>query len=83
MRNEEVIGVVAEIPEGHRHLRTTLHLADGTTITLQEATVAAVVRAYTAIKTGPLTSRVALRGRHVPDRKPGYAEWQLLEEPEP
>lgn len=77
----DVTGVVAEIPAGHRHLRTTLTLTDGSTLTLQEATVAALVRAYTAVKTGPLTTRVVLRGRPVSGQKQGYADWQLLEEP--
>ncbi len=80
LRNEDVTRIVAEIPEGHRHLRTTLTLADGTTVTFQEATVAALVRAYVAVKTDPLRSRVVLNGRKVPGRKEGYAEWQLLEE---
>jgi len=55
VRNEEVTRLVAEIPQGHRHLRTTLTLADGSSLTLQEATVAATVaaiaRAYLAVKT--------------------------------
>ncbi len=80
LRNEEVTGLVAEIPEGHRHLRTTLTLADGSALTLQEATVAAIVRAYVAIKTDPSRTRVALQGRRLAERKAGYAEWQLLEE---
>lgn len=82
LRNEDVTRIMAEIPEGHRHLRTTLTLEDGTTVTFQEATVAALVRAYVAVKTDPLRSRVVLKGRKVPGRKEGYAEWQLLEEGE-
>ncbi len=78
LRNEDVAGLVAEVPAGHRHLRTTLRLADGTSVTLQEATVAAIVRAYVAVKTDPLASRVELVGRRVPGRKEGFAEWQLL-----
>lgn len=81
LRNEDVLEVVAEIPAGHRHLRTTVLLADGTSLTFQEATVAAIVRAYVAVKTDPRKNRVVLRGRQVPERKEGYAEWQLLEEP--
>jgi len=81
LRNEEVAEIVAEIPEGHRHLRTTLRLADGSAITLQEATVAAIVRAYVAVKTDPLRNEMTLKGRRVPGRKEGYAEWQLMEEP--
>jgi len=80
LRNEDVAEIVAEIPEGHRHLRTTVKLADGFAITLQEATVAAIVRAYVAVKTDPLRNGMTLKGRKVPSRKEGYAEWQLLEE---
>jgi hypothetical protein len=76
----EVIAIDAEIPAGHRHLRTTLTLADGSSITFQEATVAAIVRAYTTIKTHPIRTRTTLRGVLVAGGKPGYAEWQLLEE---
>jgi hypothetical protein len=81
LRNEDVREIVAEIPEGHLHIRTTVQLADGSSITLQEATVAALVRAYVAVKTDPLRTRVVLKGRKVPGRKEGYAEWQLMEEP--
>ncbi len=80
LRNEDVTRIEAEIPAGHRHLRTTLTLADGTTVTFQEATMAALVRAYVAVKTDPLRDRVVLKGGKVPGRKEGYAEWQLLEE---
>jgi hypothetical protein len=82
LRNEDVARIVAEIPEGHRHLRTTLTLADGSSIRFQEATVAAIVRAYVAVKTDPRRRAVELEGRKVNDRKDGYAEWQLLESPE-
>lgn len=77
---EDVVQVVAEIPKNHRHLRTTLQLADGTSITLQEATVAAIVRAYVAIKTDPVRKSMQLSGRKLTERKSGYAAWQLLEE---
>lgn len=80
LRNEDVTLVVAEIPAGHRHLRTTVSLADGSSVTFQEATVAAIVRAYVAVKTDPLRDRIVLAGRMVAERKAGYAEWQLLEE---
>ena len=80
LRNEDVVAIIAEIPEGHRHLRTTVRLADGSSITFQEATIAAVVRAYTAVKTHPVRTRVALKGAKVEDGKRGYANWQLLEE---
>lgn len=80
LRTEDVVGLVAEVPEGHHHLRTTLTLADGTAFTLQEATVAAIVRAYTAIKTDPVRTKVTMRGQKMTKRKVGYAEWQLVEE---
>ena len=80
LRNEDVTRVVAEIPQGHRHLRTTVTLADGSCVTFQEATIAAIVRAYVAVKTDPLRDRVVLAGRMVEGRKTGYAQWQLMEE---
>ena len=81
VRNESVTSIVAEIPQGHRHLRTTVTLVDGTSFTFQEATVAAIVRAYVTVKTDPLRTRVTLSGRDVPERKEGYASWQLMDEP--
>jgi len=80
LRTEDVVGLVAEMPTGHQHLRTTLFLADGTALVLQEATVAAIVRAYTAIKTDSVRTKVAMRGQRMAERKTGYAEWQLVEE---
>ena len=79
LRNEDVARVVAEIPQGHRHLLTTVTLADGSSITFQEATLAALVRAYVAVKTHPLRTRVVLTGRRIENRKAEYAEWQLVE----
>ena len=81
LRNEDVTEVVAEIPDGHRHLRTRVTFADGSAITFQEATMAALVRAYVAVKTDPRRKRVTFRGQRLAERKEGYAEWQLLEEP--
>jgi len=81
LRNEDVVRVEAELPQGHLHLRTTITLADGSAITFQEATMAALVRAYVAVKTDPLRTKVVLSGRKLDSRKAGYAEWQLLEEP--
>jgi hypothetical protein len=77
--NEEIKELIAEIPEGHRHLRTTLVLQDGREITLQEATVANLVRAYITVKTHPACDGLRLRGQRLSSRKEGYAEWQLLE----
>jgi hypothetical protein len=77
-RNEDVKAVVTEVPEGHKHIRTTITFTDGTDITLQEATVANLVRAYIDVKTHPATARVELRGKRLERRKEGYAEWQLL-----
>ena len=80
LKNADVNGIIAEIPPGHRHLRTTILLADGSSLTLQEATVAALVRAYVTVKTHPVKTRVVLNGARESRRKRGYAEWQLLEE---
>lgn len=77
--NEEVKRIIAEIPEGHKHLRTTVELQDGQTFTFQEATMASLVRAYIAVKTHPVVTNVHYTGRKLATRKNGYAEWQLLE----
>ncbi|MEN3183975.1 MAG: hypothetical protein ABDK93_03150 [Atribacterota bacterium] len=79
-RNEDVQSIVVEIPEGHRHIRTTVVLADGTSLTFQEATIANLVRAYITVLTHPTKERVVLRGQSLSTRKEGYAPWQLLEE---
>ncbi len=78
--NEEIVEVLAEIPEGHRHIRTKVRLHDGTEFVFQEAAVANIVRAYVTLKTDPVKSSVRLKGKKVVDRKQGYAEWQLVEE---
>lgn len=80
IHNEDISELTAEIPEGHRHVRATLVLHDGTNIVLHEATVANLVRAYITVKTHPQKKKVVLTGRDVKERKQGYAEWQLLEE---
>ncbi len=79
IRNEDIRQVIAEIPPGHRHLRTTVTLADGTELVFQEAAIANIVRAYIRVKTHPTTTRVVLNGERLAARKEGYAEWQLLE----
>ena len=82
IHNEAVRELVAEIPEGHRHLRTSIILEDGTEFTFQEATIANLVRAYITIKTHPSMKMVRLRGKKLDKRKKGYAEWQLIEDEE-
>ena len=78
--NEMIREVVLEVPAGHRHLRTTVLLHDGTEIVFQEATVANIVRAYITIKTHPQRTAMLLKGKTLQDRKPGFADYQLLED---
>jgi hypothetical protein len=78
--NEDIVEVLAEIPEGHRHIRTRVILRDGTEFIFQEATVANIARAYVTLKTDPVKSSVRLKGKRLQERKQGYAEWQLIEE---
>ena len=77
-RNEDVRRVVAFIPEGHAHLRLIIELSDQVII-LQEATVAAIVRAYVSVVTHPTRRAVELVQSRPAGRKPGYAEHQLVE----
>jgi len=78
--NEHVRELIAEIPEGHRHIRTRIILQDNTEIIFQEATIANIVRAYVTLKTHPQKVSLKLMGKRLADRKSGFAEWQLLEE---
>jgi hypothetical protein len=80
IRNDEIAEVVVGAPSGHRHIRATIRLSDGSEIVLQEAAVAAIVRAFVTVKTHPVTDSIRLAGRSVDDRKSGFAEWQLMEE---
>lgn len=79
-KNEDIQSIIVEIPEGHRHIRTTIVLTNGTSFTFQEATIANLVRAYLTVLTHPIKERVVLTGRCLSTRKEGYASWQLLEE---
>ena len=80
IHNEDIKELIAEIPEGHKHLRTTIVLQDGTEFTFQEATIANLVRAYITVKTHPTIKKVRLEGKKLSERKNNYAEWQLVEE---
>jgi hypothetical protein len=78
-RNEDIKELIVEIPEGHKHVRTTIVFQDDTEWILQEATIANLVRAYITLKTHPIMTRVRLEGQRLVRAKEGYAEWQLLE----
>jgi hypothetical protein len=80
IRNEDIEELTAEIPEGHLHLRTAIRLRDGSELVFQEATAAAIVRAYVTVKTHPTIVKVTLIGKRIGERKDGYADWQLMEE---
>ena len=80
IRNEDIKELLVEIPEGHKHLRTTITLQDGTELVFREATIANIARAYVTIKTHPQKRAVKLRGTHLDEKKEGYADWQLVED---
>jgi len=77
-RNNEVKRVVAFIPSGHTHVRLILELKDQIII-LNEATLAAITRAYLSVLLHPLRRAVEMKLVSVPERKAFYAEYQLLE----
>jgi len=78
--NEDVKEIFAEIPEGHKHLRTTITLEDGKSMTFQEATIANLVRSYINIKTHPVRTTIRLTRSHLKETKDGFASWQMLED---
>lgn len=77
-RNSDIKSVTMGIPDGHRHLRTIIETEKGNFV-FQEATIAAIVRAYTTIKTHPQIKGTRLTGKETTDRKKGYAPYQLVE----
>jgi hypothetical protein len=80
IRNEDIKEILLEIPEGHKHIRTTITLQDGSELVLQEAAIANITRAYITVKTHPQKTSVKLKGTPLNEKKAGYADWQLLEE---
>ncbi len=79
LRNEDVKMVRAFIPEGHKHVRILISTVEGD-IVIQEATAAAIVRAYIYVKTHPRAKEITLCREKVEDGKEGYAKYQLTEE---
>ena len=77
-RNEDVKRVLMGVPKEHRHIRTIVEIRDEL-IVLQEATIAAMVRAFITLKTHPSLDVVELVKRACENRKTGYAKDQLLE----
>jgi len=77
--NAEIKRILVGIPKGHKHLRVLIETADGGEFLFQEATLANIARAYTAIKTHPQKVAVELILTRLDERKASYAEFQLLE----
>jgi len=78
--NSSVERIIAFIPPGHIHVRMILEFEDQIII-LQEAVIAAIVRAYALTGLHPQRRVVELRSRRLSrhEKKHGFAEWQLLE----
>jgi len=78
-RNEDISSLLMAVPTDHTHLRLAVQFRTGETLVLQEAAVAAIVRAYTSVKTHPVRRAVKMVSIPITDRKKGYAEHQLIE----
>ncbi len=79
LKNADIKRLVVGIPDGHSHIRAAIETRDGDQIILQEATLAAIVRGYTTVKTSPTAYAVEFESAVVPERKKGYADHQLVE----
>ena len=79
LRNRSVVRLLVGVPEGHEHIRARIETASGDVITLQEATLAALCRAWMDVSTHPCRRAVELRSAPVEDRKDGFAVHQLIE----
>ncbi|MEM1834304.1 MAG: hypothetical protein QXO80_03705 [Thermosphaera sp.] len=77
-RNEDVEKVIACIPSGHVHTRFVIGLKDQVII-LQEAVVAALLRAYASTAIHPTRKSIILVSKTLPDVKKGFAKSQLIE----
>jgi len=82
LANADIEEIELFVPAGHHHLRAVLHLRNGEELVLQEATVAALTRAFVTVKTHPIRERLRLIGRQMEEdeNREGFAFWQLLEE---
>lgn len=78
LRNADVKRIVMFIPPSHEHVRMYIE-TDELRLILQEATIAAIVRAYINIITHPRRKAIELLTTKIEERKRGYAEHQLLE----
>jgi len=77
--NDGISRILMGVPEDHSHLRTIIETNKGETLVFQEATIAALVRAYTDIKTHPRKTGVELALKELESTKTGYAPFQLME----
>lgn len=77
-RNSDIDMIIAGIPSGHKHLRLIIKSGDRY-IVFQEATVAAIVRAYISIKAHPTRRAIKMVRHSLVERKEGYTEHQLIE----
>lgn len=79
-RNEDIEEIIAAIPKNHYHVRFLIKFKDQA-IVLQEATVAALVRAYAYTVLHPSRRGIILRKRAMGknEKKPGFASYQIIE----
>ncbi len=79
-RNEDIKSIAAFIPKGHRHVRLLIDLGDEVLV-FQQATIDAIIRAYTQVALHPTRRAVILKLSRLSskERKVGFAEFQLLE----
>lgn len=77
-RNRDIDMIIVGTPSGHRHLRLVIK-SGNKYLVFQEATIAAIVRAYISIKTHPLRRAIKMVKYNLVDKKEGYADHQLLE----
>jgi len=81
LRNSDIRSLTVFIPPGHRHVRVILQLSDEA-IVLHQATIDALIRAYTQVALHPQRRAIKLVLKRLSkyERKEGFAEYQLIEE---
>ena len=77
-RNRDIDMIIMGVPSDHKHLRLIIK-SGNKYLVFQEATIAAIVRAYVNVKTHPLRRAIKMVRCNLIYRKEGYADQQLLE----
>ncbi|MHA1840078.1 MAG: hypothetical protein ACTSVM_00005 [Candidatus Ranarchaeia archaeon] len=79
LRNQDVKRLLVGIPTKHHHIRMLIELSSGEKLVFQEATLAAMTRAFLNVLLHPEKTLIELSLEKLSNHKKGYSDWQLTE----